>query len=162
MRKIVFNILLAGICFTISAQDVVQWRGVNRDGIYNESGLLKKWPDGGPKLLWHFDELGDGHTSAAVTSKAIFTTGMTNGMGNIFSFDLSGKLLWKKEYGKEWDESHNGVRSTPLIVKDKLYFVSAYGLLFCMNTSDGKTLWTIDMMKQYGAPNIKWGITERR
>jgi outer membrane protein assembly factor BamB len=160
MKKVLFNILLAGICLTISAQDVVQWRGVNRDGIYNESGLMKIWPDGGPKLLWHYDELGDGHTSAAVTSKAIFTTGMINGMGNIFSFDLSGKLLWKKEYGKEWAESHNGVRSTPLIVKDKLYFVSAYGQLFCMSTSDGKTLWTIDLMKQYGAPNIKWGITE--
>ena len=160
MKKIYLNILLAGICLTVSAQDVVQWRGVNRDGIYNESGLMKKWPEGGPKLLWHFDELGDGHTSAAVTSKAIFTTGMINGMGNIFSFDLSGKLLWKKEYGKEWAESHNGVRSTPLIVRDKLYFVSAYGQLFCMSTADGKTLWTIDLMKQYGAPNIKWGITE--
>ncbi len=160
MKKLFINILVAGMCLSVSAQDVVQWRGVNRDGIYNETGLLKKWPDGGPKLLWHFDELGDGHTSAAVTSKALFTTGMTNGMGSIFSFDLSGKLLWKKEYGKEWDESHNGVRSTPLIVKDKLYFVSAYGQLFCMNTSDGKTLWTIDLMKQYGAPNIKWGITE--
>ena len=160
MKKIYLNILLAGICLTASAQDVVQWRGANRDGIYNESGLMKKWPDGGPKLLWHFDELGDGHTSAAVTSKAIFTTGMINGMGNIFSFDLSGKLLWKKEYGKEWAESHNGVRSTPLIVRDKLYFVSAYGQLFCMSTADGKTLWTIDLMKQYGAPNIKWGITE--
>jgi outer membrane protein assembly factor BamB len=160
MKRLFINILVAGISLSLSAQDVVQWRGVNRDGIYNESGLMKKWPDGGPKLLWHFDELGDGHTSAAVTSKAIFTTGMINGMGNIFSFDLSGKLLWKKEYGKEWAESHNGVRSTPLIVNDKLYFVSAYGQLFCMNTSDGKTLWTIDMMKQYGAPNIQWGITE--
>ena len=135
MKRLFINILIAGICLSVSAQDVVQWRGVNRDGIYNESGLMKKWPDGGPKLLWHFDELGDGHTSAAVTSKAIFTTGMINGMGNIFSFDLSGKLLWKKEYGKEWAESHNGVRSTPLIVKDKLYFVSAYGQLFCMNTA---------------------------
>ena len=44
-----------------------------------ETGLLKKWPDDGPKLLWHFDELGDGHTSAAVTGSGIYTSGMVNG-----------------------------------------------------------------------------------
>jgi outer membrane protein assembly factor BamB len=160
MRKFFFTILISVICLGAMAQDVAQWRGTNRDGIYNETGLMKKWPEAGPKLLWHFDELGDGHTSAAVTSKGIFTTGMINGKGNIFAFDLAGKLLWKKEYGTEWAESHNGVRSTPLVVKDKLYFVSAYGQLFCMNCSDGQTVWTIDLVKQYGAQNIKWGITE--
>lgn len=142
------------------AQDVAQWRGTNRDGIYNETGLMKKWPEAGPKLLWHFDELGDGHTSAAVTSKGLFITGMVNGQGLIYSFDLKGKLLWKKEYGKEWAESHNGVRSTPLIVKDKLYFMSPYGMLFCLNSADGKTVWSLDLAKEYGARNIKWGMTE--
>jgi outer membrane protein assembly factor BamB len=121
---------------------------------------MKKWPQTGPKLLWHFDGLGDGHTSAAVTSKAIYTTGMINGKGNIYAFDLSGKLLWKKEYGTEWAESHNGVRSTPLVVGDKLYFMSAYGQLICMKCADGQTVWTVDLVKQYGAQNIEWGITE--
>jgi hypothetical protein len=32
------------------AQDVAQWRGPNRNGIYNETGLLNKWPDAGPKM----------------------------------------------------------------------------------------------------------------
>jgi outer membrane protein assembly factor BamB len=160
MRRFFFTILISVICLGAMAQDIAQWRGVNRDGIYNEAGLMKKWPDAGPKLLWHYDELGDGHTSASVTSKGIFTTGMINGKGNIFAFDLAGKLLWKKEYGTEWAESHNGVRSTPLVVKDKLYFMSAYGQLFSMNCSDGQTVWTVDLVKQYGARNIEWGMTE--
>jgi len=29
-----------------------QFRGPNRDGISAETGLLKKWPAEGPKLLW--------------------------------------------------------------------------------------------------------------
>ena len=160
MNKLFFTILVSIFCINVSAQDIAQWRGPYRNGIYNEPGVLKKWPDAGPKLLWHFEELGDGHTSAAVTSKAIFTTGMINGTGNIFAFDLQGKLLWKKEYSTEWAESHNGVRSTPLVVKDKLYFVSGYGKLYCMNCSDGKTVWTIDLIEEYGARNITWGITE--
>jgi outer membrane protein assembly factor BamB len=160
MRKIIITMLFAAVFISVSAQEVVQWRGQNRDGIYNETGLMKKWPVGGPKLLWHYEGLGDGHTSAAVTSKALYTTGMVNGMGNIYAFDLTGKLLWKKEYGKEWDESHNGVRSTPLVLKDRLYFMSAFGQLFCMNSADGKTIWTVDLAKQYGARNITWGMTE--
>jgi len=160
MRSLLFTILISIIVNNLGSQDLAQWRGPNRDGIYNETGLLKKWPDAGPKLLWHFDGLGDGHTSAAVTGKGLFITGMINGTGNIFALDTKGNLLWKKEYGPEWTESHNGVRSTPLVVKDKLYFVSAFGKLFCMNCSDGQTVWTIDLVKKYGAVNIQWGITE--
>ncbi len=160
MRKVSFVIIIVLFCNSLIAQEIVQWRGANRDGIYNETGLLKKWPADGPKLLWHVDELGDGHTSAAVTSKALYITGMINGNGFIYSFDLNGKMLWKKEYGKEWAESHNGVRSTPLIVGDKLYLESGYGKLLCMNTTNGANVWTIDLVKEYGARNIQWGFTE--
>jgi outer membrane protein assembly factor BamB len=160
MRRLFFTILLSITWISLNAQETVQWRGKNRDGIYNETGLLKKWPDSGPKLLWHFDELGDGHTSAAVTDKGIFTTGMIDGKGFVFAFDLKGKLLWKKEYGTEWAESHNGVRSTPHIVNDKLYLLSSYGKLFCLKCSNGQTFWESDLVKEYGARNITWGITE--
>lgn len=144
----------------MSAQNVAQWRGPNRDGIYNETGLLKKWPEGGPKLLWHFDELGEGYTSAAVNAQGVFITGMINGKGTVFALDPKGKMLWKKEYGLEWTDSHTGVRSTPLVIKDKLYLLSSFGKLFCMNCSDGQTVWKTDLMQQYGAENIQWGITE--
>ena len=160
MNKAIYLLLFVVLSASISGQDIAQWRGSDRNGIYNETGLLKKWPDAGPKLLWHFDELGEGFTSAAITTKGVFITGMINDKGNIFGFDLKGKLLWKKEYGPEWTDSHNGVRFTPLVVKDRLYFVSAFGKVICMNCSDGQILWTVDMVKQYGAENIEWGITE--
>jgi outer membrane protein assembly factor BamB len=160
MTKLTFSIFLTIIGSSINAQDVAQWRGPNRDGIYNESGLLKKWPDAGPKLVWHFDELGDGHTSAAVTGSGIFTTGMTDGNGYVYALSSAGKLLWKKEYGKEWAENWNGSRSTPLVVGDKLYVLSSYWKLTCMNTSNGQIIWTADLQKDYGAQNIEWGIAE--
>ena len=31
--------------------DYAQWRGPKRDGISPDTGLLKHWPEGGPKLL---------------------------------------------------------------------------------------------------------------
>jgi len=160
MKRIFFTSIAVIISLTITAQDVAQWRGPNRNGIYNETGLMKKWPDGGPAMIWHFDGLGEGHTSAAVTSSGVYITGMINGMGNIFAFDHSGNLKWKKEYGPEWTENHFGVRSTPLVINDKLYFMTAFGHLFCLNTTNGQVIWTLDTFKEYGGRNISWGVTE--
>ena len=160
MKIFIQTLLAAVISIQIAAQDIAQWRGVNRDGIYNESGLLKKWPDEGPKLLWHFDELGDGHTSAAVTGSMIVTSGMVGDKGFVYAFDFGGKLLWKTEYGTEWTQNWNGVRSTPLVYKDKIYVYSAFGKLVCLNAKDGKVEWTVDAMKDFEGRNITWGVTE--
>ena len=160
MTRPTLTILILFLSISITAQNVAQWRGPDRNGIYKETGLLKKWPDAGPKLLWHFDELGDGHTSVAVTGSAIYTSGMINGTAMVFAFDLSGKLLWKKEYGKEWAENWNGTRSTPLVVDNRLYVMNSYWNLVCMNTSNGQTVWSVDLEKEYGARNNEWGISE--
>ena len=142
------------------AQDNAQWRGPNRDGKYNETGLLKIWPENGPSLLWHFDSLGEGHASAAVTKDRIYTAGMINGIGYIFSLSLDGKLLWTVPYGEEWTESWPGVRSTPLIFDGKIYILSSFGKLVCMTADKGEVIWTIDVIKDLHGRNIKWGITE--
>jgi outer membrane protein assembly factor BamB len=36
------------------------WRGLNRDGLCKETGLLKSWPAKGPKLLWKVKGMGEG------------------------------------------------------------------------------------------------------
>ena len=159
--KTIFTFAITMLLFNIAiAQEIAQWRGPNRDGIYNETGLLKAWPVNGPTLLWHFDELGEGHASAAVTKDRIYTAGISGGTGYIFSFSPDGKLLWKVPYGEEWTESWPGVRSTPLICDGKIYFLSGFGKLICMNADKGDKLWVIDVMKDLHGRNIQWGITE--
>jgi outer membrane protein assembly factor BamB len=160
--KRLLTLLVLGCLLNVNtfAQDNAQWRGPNRDGIYNETGLLNSWPADGPPLLWHFDELGEGHASAAVTKDRIYTAGMINGIGYIFSLSLDGKLLWTVPYGEEWTESWPGVRSTPLIFDGKIYILSSFGKLVCMTADKGEVIWTIDVIKDLHGRNIKWGITE--
>ena len=45
------------------AFDWPQFRGPDRDGVSKETGLLKKWPDGGPKLLWTWKNAGTGYAN---------------------------------------------------------------------------------------------------
>lgn len=158
------NRLLISLLLLLStqlvAQDFVQWRGLDRDGKYHESGLLKSWPAEGPDLLWHFDELGEGHASAAVTKDIIYTTGTLEAITHVFAFSHQGKLLWKSEVGPEWVESWPGVRTTPLIKDNKLYLMTGYGLVVCMNAENGNLLWKVDLMKDYDGRNIQWGYCE--
>jgi hypothetical protein len=66
-------LLAGGVC---SGDDWPQFRGPSRDGKSAETGLLKKWPEGGPKLLWSVDGLGIGFSSVAVVDGFVYTTGM--------------------------------------------------------------------------------------
>jgi len=161
MYKISFlSFLLILFVGKVYSQETSQWRGANRDGIYNETGLLKIWPDKGPELLWHFDDLGQGHASAAVTKNAIYTCGTDSIYGFVIALDNSGKTIWKTRYGKEWFESWEGVRSTPLVAGDKVYIVSGYGVITCMGAKSGNIIWTVDLLKDYDGQNIQWGVTE--
>ena len=160
VKKIINAVILILPCINIYSQDVAQWRGPDRNGIYDEKGLLRKWPENGPKLLWHYDGLGEGHTSAAVTTEGVFTTGMIDRKGYVFAFDHSGRLLWRSEYGPEWDLNYEGTRSTPHVVGKRLYLMSGQGKLVCMDCSDGKIIWSVDLVKEYGARNINYGMAE--
>ena len=136
-----------------------QWRGPNRDGIYPNETLLKEWPVEGPKLLWSADGLGQGFSSAAVTSDRVYVTGMINETGTLFAFDMNGKLVWKSTYGPEWTGQHPGVRTTPTVVGDRIYVISTHGRVVCFDIQ-GKTVWSVDTIKAFGARVIEWGITE--
>ncbi len=83
------SILLAGsVCL---AYDWPQFRGPNRDGKSAETGLLKKWPEAGPKQLWSVEGLGIGFSSVAVARGFVYTTGMIDGEGFLFAYDIKSK-----------------------------------------------------------------------
>jgi len=158
--KPTFFLALMCVAFSLSAQNsTIQWRN-DRTGIYNEKGLLKSWPANGLELLWHFDGLDEGHSSVAIDSDKIYVTGMTGNTGYLYVFDFNGKLLNKKEYGKEWNESYNGSRGTPTINEGKIYIHSGVGDLVCMDQNTLNVLWRKNMITDFGGTNIRWGVTE--
>lgn len=161
MKK-VFLILWLFSCFCVSSvfgQIDSQWRGPNRDGIYPDENLLKEWPEGGPALVWSLDGLGAGYSSAVVTSDRVYVTGMTGGTGILYAIDMEGNIVWKSSYGPEWDGSRPGARSTPTVVGNRIYLLSAEGRVVCLDT-EGKTVWSVDLIRDFGARNIEWGMTE--
>ena len=143
-----------------AGQKELQWRGENRDGVYHETGLLKEWPPDGPELLWHFEGLGNGFTSAAIAGGKLFITGLDEDDLILFVFDLTGKLLAKKAIGKEWSGSHPGPRSTITVNDGKLYVYTALGTLLCLDEASLLEVWSRDLVADFGARKIQWNYTE--
>lgn len=142
------------------AADWPQWRGPNRDGKSSETGLLKKWPEGGPKLLWSVDGLGTGFSTVSVADGLLYTTGMVGREGILFAYDLQGNLKWKKSYGAEWRGSSPGVRTTPTVDRDRVYVMSGNGRVVCLDAKTGEEKWAVDTLKRFNGKNIRWGVSE--
>lgn len=141
------------------ADDWPQFRGPDRDGKSAETGLLKEWPEGGPRLLWAAGGLGIGFSSVAVAKGFVFTTGMLEGEGFLFAYDLAGNLAWKESYGPEWTRSYRGTRTTPTVDAGRVYMFSGTGSMACFEAKTGKMIWDVDTLQEFEAENIAWGMS---
>jgi outer membrane protein assembly factor BamB len=164
MEKNYFKLSLITIAFLMlscsKTDDISQWRGPNRDGIFPEKNLLKAWPENGPEMVWVYKGLGAGHGSVSIGNDKIFVLGMPDTTGVLYALDLDGNLLWEKEYGEEWHQNYTGPRSTPTIAGNMVYFLSGQGVVYCYDISNGEKIWSVDILKKFNAENIRWGVAE--
>lgn len=103
--RLMVCLLLISACPTLAQVpsqpgDWPQWRGPNRDGISQETGLLKEWPKEGPKQLWQVDSVGVGYSSIAVKDGRIYTQGDLDGVEHAICLNVKdGKTLWAVQPG---------------------------------------------------------------
>lgn len=143
-----------------NAQEPTKWRGANSSGIYTVDKLLPQWAAEGPQVLWTFDKLGQGFSSPAFANNKIYINGMVDGQAVLFVLDQNGKELQQFKYGKEFDTSFPGTRSTPTIAGDLAYLLTGNGKLTCLDLKSGNPLWEKDFLTNFDGTNITWGYTE--
>jgi outer membrane protein assembly factor BamB len=169
-RNLLFPLFILSVVINLSScksknENISQWRGINRDGIYNDQNLLKSWPEGGPELLWSSDTIGNGYGAAVVSQGKVFVNGEIDSTSHLFAFDLHGKLLWKAPFGKEFTGSgfssnFPGNRSTPTVVNDLVYVSSGTGRIACFEAETGKERWMVDMVKDLKGLANEFGYSE--
>lgn len=141
--------------------DWPQWRGPDRTDISKETGLLKTWPEGGPKRVWLYENAGSGYSGPAIVNGKFFTVGTRDGSEILLVLDANtGKELWTANLGKILDNDWgNGPRGTPTVDGDRVYALSGVGNLVCVSVKDGKVLWQVGM-DSLGGTKPNWGYTE--
>jgi outer membrane protein assembly factor BamB len=144
-----------------SQPDWPQWRGPERTNISRETGLLKQWPSGGPKLLWTAKGLGSGYGTVAIRGDRIYVQGTKDRQSVVFALDRSsGEPVWNAPLGATLDQDRGpGPRSTPTVDGDLVCALSENGDLACMRAADGRAVWK-KSIRDFSGRNPNWLISE--
>jgi outer membrane protein assembly factor BamB len=150
--------------------------GPERDGVWRESGLVDKFPAGGPKVLWR-KVIGAGYSGPAVAGERVFVMDRErakDGAGKPLRITrdgypgterivclsaLDGKLLWRHVYDCPYQIAYpTGPRATPLVHDGRVYTLGAMGDLRSLDAQTGRLCWSKNFMRDYqlDAPPV-WG-----
>jgi outer membrane protein assembly factor BamB len=167
------------VCLVLAAparaDDWPQWMGPNRDDVWRETGIVEKFPAGGPKILWRTPIAG-GYSGPAVAGGRVFVTDFVRESGEakndpglraelkgserVLCLDAtSGAILWKHEYPCPYSISYPaGPRATPTVSGGKVYCLGAEGNLVCLDAERGTPIWSKDLKKEYRTAVPMWGF----
>jgi outer membrane protein assembly factor BamB len=161
-RRWCLVLLALGTSAAIAA-DWPAWRGADRTGVSPETGLLKEWPAGGPKLLWKGTGLGAGYSSPAVVGDRIYTMGTRDKDEYVLALTADdGKQVWEAKVGpigKDGPPSYPGPRATPTVEDDRVYVLGSDGDLVCLDTS-GKIRWHKNLATDFSGTRGRWAFSE--
>ncbi len=160
----------------VFADDWPQWVGPRRDSVWRESGIVEKFPAGGPPIRWR-TTIGAGYAGPAVANGRVYVTdrqlaqgvtsptdpfarGEIRGQERVLCLnEADGQILWKHEYDCPYTLAYPaGPRVTPLVNEGKVYTLGGEGNLFCLDASKGTVLWSRDFKKDFGAKTPTWGF----
>lgn len=162
VRNYLLLFVFASITLTYNgySQSISEWRGVGRTGVYNESGLLKVWPENGPQLLWSTELLPQGYSSMAVANGMVYLTGIKDTMDVLVAVDMTGNIKWQTPFGRTWVDAFPDSRSTPTVDGDKVYVSSGMGYVVCVNAISGQIIWKVNGFKKFEGRYGSWGYAE--
>jgi outer membrane protein assembly factor BamB len=145
---------------TAVAGDWPQWLGANRDAVSPE--VVAPWTKA-PAVIWRHP-VGEGHSSPIVAAGRVYLHAQVPGQDaeEVLAFDaVSGKKLWATPTPRPHFTTPfgNGPRATPTVSGDRLFALGITGNLVCLDVSNGKIIWQADILKQFQAPNLTFGVS---
>ena len=148
------------------ANDWPSWRGAERNGHSPDKGILAKWPEGGPKLVWAFEDCGKGYSSPSVVGNRLYYTGSRKGKAEIICLDAgSGEEVWSTIIGIDPEKGYNtgwgaGTRGAPTVDDGLVYAMNANGDLICVTADMGEKKWALSLVEDFGGGIPGWGYSE--
>lgn len=164
LYSLTVSILL--LATNISAADWPEWRGAGRLGIWDELGIVERFPAEGLIESWRVP-INAGYAGPAVAAGRVFLTDYKAKQGRagterIIALDEeTGKTLWTQSWTAAYGSLsyHYGPRATPTVDGDRVYVLGAVGKLLCVRTADGEIVWQKDLVADYDADVQDWGFS---
>ena len=140
------------------AENWPQFRGPNRDAISRETGLLRTWPDGGPKVLWKVD-VGPGYAGAAILNGRVYFNDYDTKTSEWLVRCLSlakGDELWRYKEAKKIRASHLITRTVPAVDEKYVFSMDQKCTLHCLDIRSGQELWRKNLVEEYKTIIPSW------
>ncbi len=162
--KIVCSVIFIISSFVCNSQDWPDWRGVNRDGIWTETGIVKKFDSGKITQKWSVP-VGSGYSGPTVSKGKVYLADLIKNPSQtegVLCFDeKSGKKIWEFRYPCEYTGVGYpaGPRASVVINNGKAYSLGTMGNLFCFDAEKGNVIWQKDLNREYEIRMPTWGIS---
>ena len=135
--------------------------GIGSNGKSDERGLPDAWPPGGPPVVWHA-ALGTSYGSPAISRGRLYHFDRHGGAARLTCRESeTGKELWKYEHETAYRDMlgyNNGPRCSPIVDGNRVYTFSAEGILTCLNATDGRLRWQLDVNDQFNVVQNFFGV----
>lgn len=161
---LLFGMTVQALFALETGKDWPGFRGLEGNGSTTETGLLKSWPDGGPKLVWK-QGIGVGFSSITLVDGRIYTMFQSGEADARREFAVcmnaeDGSLVWQTEVGPFFDDQFgNGPRATPTVDGDQVFVLGSHGNLAALNLATGDKQWEVDFIATYGSKLPQWGFS---
>jgi outer membrane protein assembly factor BamB len=167
-RALLFASLGCGACLygfifagTVAAGDWPQFLGPSRNGVSNETGLLRSWPKEGPPVLWE-KKIGGGFSGPAIAGERLILFHRIGDEEVTQCLDAAtGNERWTFRYATAYQDDFrfdDGPRATPLIAGKHVYTLGAEGRLHCLELETGKKVWDRRLNDDYRVPKGFFGV----
>ena len=165
LRLIKLILVLSGgfVFFSSASQDWPDWRGSNRDGVWKETGIVKKFKSNTIPIKWSIP-CGPGYSGPTVAVGKVYLTDRIvkpEESERVLCIDASeGKIIWTYTYSCLYGSMNypNGPRASVVVSNGKAYSLGTMGHLLCLDASTGSILWKHDLNQEYQIRMPVWGI----
>lgn len=142
----------------LQGADWPQFRGPARDNVSKETGLLRKWPAGGPKVLWTIP-VAQGYAGAAIVGGRVYHNDYDEKAGEwrVLCRSLAtGKEIWRFSESRRIRPNHGITRTVPAVDGKYVYSFDPKCILHCLNAATGKEVWRKDLVADYKSQIPPW------
>ena len=144
------------------ADDWSQWRGPNRDGLWNETGIIDEFDTEEIPIRWRVP-IGSGYSGPTVADGRVYVTDRLTKpkqVERVLCFDWeTGDEIWSYTYDCIYKiEYPVGPRATVSIHDGLAYALGAMGHLHCFDAVTGDIKWKKDLNTAYDINMPIWGI----
>ena len=162
--KVFFHTLILISPFFGNSQDWPDWRGINRDGVWTETGIVEKFDSKSLGAKWSVP-VGSGYSGPTVSNGRVYLADLikeplqTEG---VLCFDeKTGKKIWEFRYPCEYVGVGYpaGPRASVVINNGKAYSLGTMGNLYCFDAANGAVIWQKDLNIEYEIRMPTWGIS---